>query len=154
MGAKMTAHDKGLKRLMSSMQELSSAKVVVGLMGESTYKKGESSEVSVVDYGTFNEFGTRNIPSRSFLRSTFDENDGFRSVTNQIAQGLYSLEMTADQALNTLGMVAQAKVQRKITKGGTPYTPNAPATIRQKGSSKPLIDTGRMRQSITYEVRK
>ena len=32
------------------------------------------------------------------------------------------------------------------------FTPNKPATIKRKGSSRPLIDTGHLRQSITSKV--
>ena len=31
---------------------------------------------------------------------------------------------------------------------------NAPSTIRKKKSDKPLIDTGKMRQSVKYVIRK
>ena len=31
--------------------------------------------------------------------------------------------------------------------------PNKPSTVKNKGSSNPLIDTGLLRQSITYQVR-
>lgn len=43
-------------------------------------------------------------------------------------------------------------VQEKIESGS--YEPNAPSTIRKKKSDKPLIDTGRMRQSVKYVIRK
>lgn len=33
------------------------------------------------------------------------------------------------------------------------WPPNSPRTIKQKGSDKPLIDTGEMRKAITYVVR-
>lgn len=146
--------DRGWNKIMDNMAELRSATVVVGLLGESTYKKGESSEVSVVDYGTFNEFGTRNIHSRSFLGSTFDETNAFKDETRALARKVYSGDMSPDKALNHLGMVAQAAVQVKITEGGTPYRPNADSTVARKGSSSPLIDDGDMRRAITYEVRK
>jgi len=31
------------------------------------------------------------------------------------------------------------------------FVPNAPATIRKKKSSTPLVDTGQLRASITYQ---
>ncbi len=33
------------------------------------------------------------------------------------------------------------------------WAPNAPSTIKRKGSDRPLIDTGAMRKSITFVVR-
>ena len=37
--------------------------------------------------------------------------------------------------------------------GVAPSEPNAPSTIRKKGSDKPLIDTGRLRQSVNYVIK-
>ena len=49
-----------------------------------------------------------------------------------------------------LGAKMVADVQEKLTDINSP--PNAPATIAKKGSSNPLIDTGGLRQRITYKV--
>ncbi|EFA29062.1 conserved hypothetical protein, partial [Haemophilus influenzae HK1212] len=40
----------------------------------------------------------------------------------------------------------QGDVQLNIARGN--WVANAKSTIKQKGSSKPLIDTGKMRQSV------
>ena len=58
----------------------------------------------------------------------------------------------AEQILKEIGIFQKDLIQEKITEGS--YEPNAASTIRRKGSSKPLIDTGRMRQSVNYEIRK
>ncbi|BCQ68236.1 hypothetical protein PEQA60_22260 [Pseudomonas sp. Eqa60] len=55
-----------------------------------------------------------------------------------------------DQILEAVGVVAEAAVKVYMTELRTP--PNAASTIRQKGSSNPLIDTGAMRQSVTHKV--
>jgi hypothetical protein len=41
-------------------------------------------------------------------------------------------------------------IKQRIANGIAP--PNSPYTIARKGSSKPLIDTGQLRNSITYQV--
>ena len=38
------------------------------------------------------------------------------------------------------------------TQGFGEWTPNAPSTIKKKGSSSPLIDTGALRQKIVAEI--
>lgn len=149
MAAKIKDKDKGWKQILENMRDLAGTEVVVGLLGKGTF--GASGAASVVDIGTFNEFGTRNIPARSFIGSTFDENSGFKSGQIVVAKVAFS-RGSVNAALNRLGMTAQAAVQRKITTG--PFEPNAPSTILQKGSTKPLIDDGDMRRAITYEVRK
>lgn len=57
---------------------------------------------------------------------------------------------TMTQALNKVGVVAVGKVQKYMTDLRTP--PNAPSTIKKKGSSNPLIDSGALRQSVTYKI--
>jgi len=59
--------------------------------------------------------------------------------------------MTAKQALKELGIYQKDLVQQTITEGD--FEPNAPSTIRKKRSDKPLIDTGRMRQSVNYVIK-
>lgn len=92
-----------------------------------------------------------NIPERSFLRSTFDENNEkwgnlFENWIDNLIQG----ELSADQVYQRLGAVIQGDIQLKIRDLDTP--PNAPATIARKKSSNPLIDTGSMRQKVTWKV--
>lgn len=91
------------------------------------------------------------IPQRSFLRSAFDENEAQISnqasaIVNDIIRG-----GSAASGLDILGHYIEGLVKQKIRKG--PFVPNAPSTIKRKRSSRPLIDTGRLRQSIRYVVR-
>ena len=58
--------------------------------------------------------------------------------------------MSAQQALNRYGVIVKGLIQQEIVDGG--FAPNAPSTIRSKGSEQPLIDTGHMRQSVNYVI--
>ena len=105
----------------------------------------------LVIYAASNEFGTEKIPERSFLRSTVDENRReFRAFLDKRKNQVVISRTERERVLKGLGLFAEKKVVIKIGKG--PFTANAPSTIRMKGSSKPLINTGRMRQSITSKV--
>jgi len=55
-----------------------------------------------------------------------------------------------DQLLDAAGSVSAGIVKQQITDLRSP--PNAQSTIERKGSSNPLIDTGLMRQTVTYKV--
>ena len=99
----------------------------------------------------FNELGTSTSPSRPFLRMSVDENqDKINTMCRTELQGIVN-GGTAEQCLNRLGVFGVSLVQEKIGSGG--FAPNAPSTVRKKGSSKPLIDTGRMRQSVKHTVK-
>lgn len=60
----------------------------------------------------------------------------------------------ARQQLERAGMAAQVIVQNWFRDPRNEWSANAPATIEQKGSDRPLIDTGTLRKSITYVVKK
>jgi len=121
--------------------------VKIGLFG----KQGSD----LVIQAASNEFGTEDghIPERSFLRSTVIEKREI--ITKFVGKEFinYIKAVTSlDRALNRIGLKVTSLVKSKIKKG--PFTPNAPATIKRKKSTRPLIDTGRMLNSITHELDK
>ena len=59
--------------------------------------------------------------------------------------------MSAEQALADLGVTVKGIVQEEIVEGD--FAPNATSTIKKKGSERPLIDTGHMRQSVNYVIK-
>lgn len=48
------------------------------------------------------------------------------------------------------GLMGQSVVRNWFTDARNKWPPNAPSTIKRKGSSRPLIDTGQLRASISY----
>ena len=57
---------------------------------------------------------------------------------------------TAEDAMKLIGEFAQSGIKKNISDGG--FESNKPSTVKRKGSSKPLIDNGTMRNAIRYEV--
>lgn len=140
-----TDKDRGWTDILTVVQELDGAEVHSGILGDA----GQD----IVNRATFNEFGTRNIPERSFIRSTFDENLArYERQMKRDAKAMGTGGVDADLVLNRAGLRATADIQKKITELDSP--PNAPATIARKGSSNPLIDSSRMKQSVNYEIKK
>lgn len=92
-----------------------------------------------------------NIPERSFMRSTFDEkNREWTRFANEMVPRVLTGELSIDVLFERLGQRMVADVQAKIRDISSPA--NASITKENKGSSNPLIDTGGMRQKITYKV--
>lgn len=132
-----------LDEIVKAVRSLSDNKVKIGIAGEA------GSEV--VNAALYNEFGTRFIPERSFLRSTFNARQAAYIKALQKAVDVVSAgKMTSEAAMNQIGLRMVADIQKTIDDTSTP--PLAESTIEAKGSSKPLIDTGRLRASITYEL--
>lgn len=105
----------------------------------------------VINKAIWNEFGTRHIPERPFLRRAMSGNRSkYGLFLAARAKDIVEQRDTCERVINQLGLLAVGDIQHEITALRTP--PNAPATIKAKGSSNPLIDTGEMRQSVTYRV--
>lgn len=149
--------DLGLNRIIRTLnKDLDGVVVKVGVQAkDKAVRRGKGGSIRNTDQplaviAAIHEFGLGDMPQRSFLRSAYDENlPMIDKMIQRVANGaVYGLGTNA--ALNQLGNVVQGMVQRKIVDG--PFVPNSPATIKRKKSSKPLIDTGHLRQSIRYVI--
>ena len=97
----------------------------------------------------WNEFGTKTIPERPFFRRALAEAE--RGVSNILAKGIDTEKMVVDERLaGRVGAYVAGQVMESITALKGP--PNAPETVRSKGSTNPLIDTGMMRASVGWSV--
>ena len=137
------------RKFMDTLKQISELEVKVG------YQAGKAREddgTDICDVAMWNELGTENIPSRPFMRNSVDGNmDKITSfMKGQAKEILHG--GNAEQSLKKIGMFQKGLIQNEITNGS--FAPNSPATIRKKGSRKPLIDTGRMRQSVNYVIQK
>lgn len=136
------------RRFYAELEKLRSKRVFVGFQaGKVTDDRG----VDMAQIAMFNELGTSEIPSRPFLRQTMEKNqDNIKAFCGEKVQGIAE-GGTAEDALKQLGVYGKGLVQAQIREGT--FKPNAPSTIRKKKSDKPLIDTGKMRQSVNYVVK-
>jgi len=145
---KVEEKDMGWKQIKLDFKELKNMGVKVGIMGTE-----EIDGVAVVDYATYNELGTRFIPARPFMGTTADRyRDGIYQYTATLVGKMIDGVYDARQVLTYIGEWYQAKVQLTIRDAKQWSVPLLPATIKAKGSSSPLIDTGRMIQSVRYEI--
>ena len=135
----------GMEAIFASCRELSGQGVKVGVMSGS-YPDG----TSVVDVAYWNEYGTSKMPSRPFIRQTFEKNGSdIEQVSRTLLGGIITGIYNADGALRELGDWYEG-VMKEVLRDGS-YVPNAPSTLAQKNGSKPLVDTGTLLQSIKWE---
>jgi hypothetical protein len=151
--------DHGLGRYQSQMDYLTSHYLKVGLPANeavgSAQRQGSHAPFGTMDelveIMTVHEFGSSNagIPQRSFLRSAVDDNrTRIEALQEELLDQMVIGQINAVTALDRLGVFVTGLVRDKIRTISTP--PNTPETIRRKGSSNPLIDTGQARQSIQF----
>ena len=145
----MSVEDKdlGYSMIVSGLQALDGS-VSVGVFSDSG---SEPDGTSLIDVAIWNEYGTSRIPQRPFMRIAADKNadkwaDAAQKLSGMVADG----SIGASHAKNIIGVQAVGDIQEVI--GSNALQANAPATIMRKGSAAPLIDTGRLRQSIKFKV--
>ncbi len=136
---------KKLKRLLREAGKGGVSGVKVGFFSTAKYEDG----TPVAAVAAWNEFGTKTIPERPFFRNALAESE--RGVSNILAKGIDTKKMVVDEQLaGRVGAYVAGQVMESITALKGP--PNAPETVRRKGSTNPLIDTGMMRASVGWSV--
>jgi phage gpG-like protein len=141
----------GLKALAQRMKEASRSVLVGVPAGE--FEESPEGAVPMAMVAAVHEFGCpeKNIPERSFLRGGIRRGaPKFQRLNAANLRAIVLGGKTVAEALGQLGAVAAGEVKREFTAGT--FAPNKPATIARKGSSRPLIDTGSLRQSITWQL--
>lgn len=71
---------------------------------------------------------------------------------NRIPQFVERFRQQRRRALATAGAFLEGEIKQTIQRGRPEWAPLKPATVRRKRSSKPLIDTGKLLNSITHQV--
>lgn len=136
-----------LKKEIARLEEMSK-NVLVGYPEKSgAYDDG----TSIVSVAAAHEFGTDTIPKRPTLRAGVDSarNDISEFIADQ-AELVISGDASPESVMDGVGAIAQASVQQGIVDLKAP--PNEAATIKRKGSSNPLVDTGEMKGAVTFIV--
>ena len=150
--------DMGLKDILIDLDKLAKSNILVGIQAGSKtqvdYARGRKQKagINIADYAAKNEFGSGNIPERSFLRSFFDENINLiETFVSKIYGQIIDGNKTIENGLGQIGTQLQDGVKQKIRQIRTP--PNSPKTILLKGSSKPLIDFEQMISAVRYVIK-
>ena len=141
--------DRGWNAIKREVEKAKTQLVAVGILA------GASNDgVSIAEYATHNEYGTKHIPSRPFMAMSFDEgrteiDSDFKQQGDKLVTG----KTTAQAALTIIGQKHVTRIKKTITGRNIP-PPLSPQTVaRKKGSSKTLVDTGAMVNAVQIELR-
>ena len=136
-----------LRDIQRRFEQVSAVKV--GLPEGATSDDG----LKLATIGAVQEFGSADgrIPERSFLRVPLRQKEPeIRQTFKMLMPQVVDRQITVMQMFDQIGARAAGFSQEAIAAGIAPA--NAPSTIAKKGSATPLIDSGNMRQSITWWV--
>lgn len=141
---------RGGDKLEAALKEIA-AKVAkpctlrVGFLEGATYPNG----TPVAAVAAFNEFGTSKAPPRPFFRPMVA--DKSPEWGGAIEQNLIAKNYDVEATLNVVGDGIKGQLQQSIRSADV--AADAPSTVKRKGFSQPLIDTGHMLASVDYEVK-
>ena len=145
---------KKIQEIIKNVEEAKKLTVKVGLPSDvaarAVYEEGKT----ILEVGAQHEYGTDEVPQRSFLRNSFFVK---REEVKKILKKQFNkiVEKGADPktSMELAGVQLQSIVQEAFTTKGFGAWPElSQRTIEEKGSSQILIDTGTLRSSITYRV--
>lgn len=147
-------YNGGLKGFLERFRDTGKPKVYIGVPA-SNNGIHKDSKINIATLLALHVYGapTRGIPQRDPLRPPLIANA--QRYTDLMAQGIKNALANGTDpnvVYEKIGIVASNDVKDYFVSGS--FKPLDQKTIDRKGSSKPLIDTGEMRSSITYEVRK
>ena len=150
--------DEYLDRVEKQLEVKGANCVIAGYFQGKTYPIPESKEGNknagqvtpweIARNAWVHEKGTEHIPARPFMTKAGENYGKWQVVLEK------SLErgVKMPKALLRVGEAMQRSIVDAIDFGD--YVANKPATVKRKGSSKPLFDKGTLRNSVKYEVTK
>jgi len=111
--------------------------------------RAPSGTLYVAQVAFWNEFGTVRSPPRPFFRGMIErESPGWGTL---MAKRLKANRYDAARTLDQMGSTINDQLRQSIVDLTSP--PNSPFTIAMKGgASKPLVDSGQMLNSSSWEV--
>lgn len=147
----MRVVDHGADRLVAAAAESRRQRLCrVGVLGDEADASHGQDGITVAAIAEIHELGL-GVPRRSWLVDWVDANLGvIKERLRSIERAAVAGRGTTTQGLEQLGARSVGEIQTRMANGIQP--PLSSATIERKGSTVPLIDTGQLRSSITYEV--
>lgn len=136
---------KKVGSLASALKKYSemNASVRVGVLENATYPDG--TPVAMVAF--WNEYGTKTSPVRAFFRTTVSDQKKNWVLS---VQNLMKMHDDPKKVMGLIGEHMRGQIVQSINTWTDP--PNAPYTVRMKGFQKPLVDSGQLMRSISFEV--
>lgn len=142
--------DEYKKRLRILAQH--KAFVKAGILGKHNHR--DDGALTNAAVASLAEYGTSKVAARPFIRPAFElhREEYLEMLREAFKEAVHSNnEQLFPRALARIGMRMAADIKNYVTQGNN-LRPNAPSTIAQKGSSRPLVDSAQMIRGVDYEV--
>ena len=171
LGIDLTPDGEAALRMM---EQLENVVIEVGYQADQLAEDGETTLAEIAywnHYGTVHKDGSVLIPARPFMDALVRQSDKLNAFTRIVLKSAEHGYMTLERALNAIGSQAVSMIQQEIVRGN--FAPNAEVTVNGgwiwneyarggkgcavkipgKHSTKPLIDTGSLRQGVSFVIK-
>lgn len=139
---------------LSNLEKAKRLKVKVGLPSEKIGGKVYGDGTSILQVGIWHEYGTKHIPKRSFIRAPFvTKREEINAYIATQFNNVFENGTDAEVALGRVGIKGMNICKGAFRERGYgEWKALKPSTIKAKGSDAPLVDTGVLRNSITWSL--
>lgn len=139
---------------LNNLEKAKRLKVKVGLPSEKIGGKVYGDGTSILQVGIWHEYGTKHIPMRSFIRAPFvTKREEVNAYISTQFNAVFENGVDAEIALGRVGVKGMNICKGAFRERGYgEWKALKPATIKAKGSDAPLVDTGVLRNSITWSL--
>jgi len=157
--------DRGWNRIQRELKQLKNSYTSIGYMSgmsrklvERAYINENGAKIRVTkkmrgwwlyNFGVMLKKSILIIPKRPFMKMTFDKNKNL--IVSKVAKEYDYILIGVNNTRKSLSRLGEWYTgQMKLTMTNGNFTANSAATVKKKKSSKPLIDSGEMRNSIQH----
>ncbi len=152
--------DHGMVAFKKRMRLMAQRKsyVKAGVLGDKHQREHTKGKTpSNAQLAAIAEYGLSNAPARPWVGPPFrlHRAEYLAMLRKAYERSLKSKDGGDAEFYRVLALIGQkmaADIKNYVTAGTSPLAPNAPSTIKAKGSSRPLVDTNQMVRSVDYEV--
>lgn len=150
------------RKINKALKYCKSHTIEIGILGDGgsiTTSKGIEKEITVLQYGIYQEFGTKNMPPRPFIGNALTSNKTeIHKYLEKLINGILSGKADGRETYIKFGLYLQGLVMQSIASASTWSTPLSEATIKSKQKNapnrvnQPLILDGFLIKSIRFKI--
>ena len=146
---------RALESTIFRVRQLNDTEILTGFFEEDKYDTDNYGKY-VAEIAWLNERGAgMQVPSRPFMATTFRKKSftaEYAKAMAEVATQALTLGRGENRLLGNLADLVRKTMQNTIRDWTTP--PNSPEWAAKKGRNDPLVDTGKMLNSVKSKVRR
>lgn len=152
--------DKGYNNLRFNAKRLRNKEVLVGMFNDVHKEEGGNKKrITVAQLMAIHEYGSvsRGLPARPIFAITYNKNKGdMYHYVGVMLTNILAGKRTMERGLSKIGARYEGMLKETFTRGDVkPLSPaykKRPSGQKVDSSSKPLIDTAQLKNSVSYKI--